>query len=171
MKFFTKITLTLITFVLLTQVVSAQTVNSGAWMIGGSAGFSSQKYKNDSKATSYLDLNPSLGYYIADDLAIGLGVDFNSVSFDGNSSSSFAVAPAVRYYVTNPIFLQVGANLGLNEGAGTSFGAAVGYSWFLNNSVAIEPALFFTSFGNDGDTFDGSVFGLSIGVQAFTGRN
>jgi len=167
MKSLMKLTLAMVGFLCMTQMVSAQTVGKGAWMVGGSAGFSVQKFKDADESTTFIGLNPTLGYFIADDLAIGLGIGFNSVSFDGNSSSTFNLGPFVRYYVTDPIFIQVGANLGLDEGAGTSFGAQVGYSWFLNNGVAIEPALFFTSFGNDGDALDYSVFGLSVGVQAF----
>lgn len=168
MKMITKSMFTLLAFVCITQVMTAQTVGKGAWMVGGSAGFSSTKVKNADFSTTRIDLNPNLGYFFADDLALGLALDFNSTSVDGNSSSTFGLGPFVRYYVTNPIFIQVGANLGLNDGAGTSFGAKVGYSWFLNDAVAIEPALFFTSYNNDGDLSDYSQFGLSIGVQAFT---
>lgn len=170
MKLFTR-TLSLVAFVCLAQLVSAQTVNQGAWMIGGSAGFTSINPKEGDESTSVLDISPNVGYYIADDLAIGLGISFTSVSIDGNSNSTTSLSPFVRYYVTNPIFLQVGADLGLDDGAGTAIGASVGYSWFLNNSVAIEPALFFQSYNEDGDFFDYTAFGLSIGVQAFIGRN
>ncbi len=170
MKLFTKL-FTLAAFVCCAQIASAQTVNQGAWMIGGDAGFSSFKVKDADNSTTFFNISPDLGYFIADDLAIGLGIDFQSVSFDGNSTSSFSLGPSVRYYVADPIFIQVGANLGLDEGAGTTLGAAVGYSWFLNNSVAIEPALFFNIYNEDGDFNDFSVFGLSIGVRAFAGRN
>jgi hypothetical protein len=167
MKNFTKISLLLVAMMFFGQLASAQTVGKGGWMIGGSAGFSSQKYKDADKSTSYLSISPSLGYYFADDFAVLLGVDFTNTSFDGSSSSTFSLAPGLRYYVTDPIFVQAVVDLGLNDGAGTSFDISVGYSWFLNNSVAIEPALFFSSSNNDGDNNDFTTFGLSIGIQAF----
>lgn len=170
MKIITK-NFMLISFVCLAQVISAQTVHKAALMIGGSAGFSSQKIKDADNSTTYFNLKPTVGYFFADDLALGLGVDFSSTSFNGNSNSSFSLSPFVRYYVTDPIFVQVHANIGLDDGAGTAFGAAVGYSWFLSNNVAIEPALFFTSVNNDGDAFDSTIFGLSIGIQAFANHD
>ncbi len=168
MKKFTKISLLLVAMMIFGQLASAQTVGKDTWMIGGSAGFSSQKYKNDDKSSSILSISPSVGYFFADDFAFLLGVDFTSISYDGASNSFFSVAPGLRYYVTDPIFIQVDADFGLNDGAGSSYGISVGYSWFLNNSVAIEPALFFRSANNDGDNFDFTAFGLSIGIQAFT---
>jgi len=167
MKNLMKFTLTLVGFLCMSQMLSAQTVGKGAWMVGGSAGFSSQKFKDADFSITKINLNPDLGIFIADDLAVGLGIGFESTSANSISSSTFAVGPFVRYYVADPIFIQVHADLGLSDGGGTSFGASVGYSWFLNNGVAIEPSLFFTSFNNDGDALDYSVFGLSIGIQAF----
>lgn len=167
MKFFTKAALTFILLVSLTRIVSAQTVNSGAWMIGGSAGLDIDNPKPDLvESTTSWFLSPVLGYFIANDLAIGTGLTLANSGFEG-SETFFSVGPFARYYVTDPIFIQVGGSFVLNEGGGSSIGASVGYSWFLNNGLAIEPALYFQSYGNDGDAFDGTSFGLSIGIQGF----
>lgn len=167
MKNFTKIALLLVAMMFFGQLASAQTVGKESWMIGGSAGFSSQKYKNDDKSSSILNISPNAGYYFADDFAILLGIGFRSISYDGESTSFFSLAPGLRYYVTDPIFIQADASFGLDDFGGTTFGISVGYSWFLNNSIAIEPSLFFESSNNDGDNFDYTAFGLRIGVQGF----
>ena len=167
MKSLMKITFTLVAILYMSQVLTSQTVGKGGWMLGGSAGFSSLKFKNADNSTSTIAIQPTVGYFFADDFAIGLGVSFVNTRFNGNSNSSTSVGPFARYYVTNPIFIQVGVDLGLDKGAGTLMKVSVGYSWFLNNDVAIEPALFFHINNNDGDALDYSVFGLSIGVQAF----
>lgn len=162
MKNLMKFTLTIFSFLCLTQV-SAQTVGKGAWMVGGSAGFNIQSIEDvdDSQTTIFLD--PTLGYFIADDLAIGLHLGFTSTSFAGNSTSTFGLGPFVRYYFVDPIFIQAGVDLDLSDNGGDPrFGASVGYSWFLNDGLAIEPALYF----NTGNSV--SNFGLSIGVQGFT---
>ncbi len=147
----------------LSQTASAQTVGKGAWMIGGSAGFNIQSIEDveDSQTTIFLD--PTIGYFIADDLAIGLHLGFSSTSFGGESTSNFGLGPFVRYYVVDPIFVQAFVDLDLSDDGGDPvFGAAVGYSWFLNDGLAIEPALYF----NTGNSVTN--FGLSIGVQGFT---
>ena len=167
MKIFTKSTFALIAFVCFSQLASGQTVGQGAWMIGGSAGLDIDNPKPDGfESTTSWFLSPVLGYFIADDLAIGTGLSIADSGFEG-SDVSFLLGPFARYYFTDPIFVQVGGLFNLNEGGGSAIGVSVGYSWFLNNGLAIEPALYFNSYGNEGDALDGTSFGLSIGIQGF----
>ena len=171
MKNLVKFTLTLIGFLCFAQAASAQAVNQGAWMVGGSAGFSSLKFKDADESTTFFNLSPNLGYFIADDLAIGLGVDLSSVSpAGGDSQTDFGLGPFVRFYFADAIFAQAGLNLGLGDNEFTEIDLRVGYSWFVDNSVAIEPALFYQIHGVDGDVLDYNVFGLAIGIQAFVDR-
>jgi hypothetical protein len=153
----------------MTFALTAQTVDQGTWMIGGSASFSSTKVKNV-PASTILDLSPKFGLFIIDDLAVGLGISFKSTSADTSSNSTFGLGPFVRYYLTDPIFVQAGVDLGLEDNSATSFNLSLGYSWFVDNTVAIEPALFFSSVNYDGESSDATIFGLSIGIQAFPGR-
>lgn len=162
MKMLSKSLLAMIAFLCIIEAVSAQTVGKGAWMIGGSAGFNIRKVKDVDGTTSKITVDPNLGYFIADDLAIGLELDFRSTSSGGNSTSTFGLGPFVRYYFTDPIFVQANVALDLSDGGGDPvFGAEIGYSWFLNNGLAIEPALYF----NTGNSI--SNFGLNIGIQGF----
>jgi hypothetical protein len=180
MKLFTRTSLVAIAMLSFAGFLSAQTVNQGAWMLGGSVGFSSLKVKDAENSTTYFNLSPNVGYYIIDDLAIGARINFLSISEDGDSESNFGFGPFVRYYVTDPIFLQVGYDLEAAVldwnlflgGEGSTLHAAVGYSWFLNSGVAIEPSLYLNLYSGDGD-FDADYtrFGLNVGVQAFAGRN
>jgi hypothetical protein len=173
MKNLVKITLSLVAFLCLSQVVSAQAVNQGAWMLGGTAGFRSESVKDSDVSVTTIDVSPNLGYFIADDLAIGLSLNLSSVSVDGNSSTDFGLGPFIRFYFADAIFAQVGANLGLGDREFTDLELGLGYSWFVDNSVAIEPKLFYRIHGVGDDVvgdFDSSVFGLSIGIQAFVDR-
>lgn len=166
----------LILFILMMTVVwsqqtIAQSVYSGTWMIGGSAQFSSTKIKNSDGATTSLDLSPNLGLFVIDDLAVGLGISFMSTSAGGNTNSSFGLGPFVRYYITDPVFVQGGVDLGLDDESATTFGLSIGYSWFIDNTLAIEPSLFFSSVNYEGENADATIFGLSIGIQAFAGND
>jgi outer membrane protein len=181
MKLITKPTFLLIVMLCLSGLVSAQTVGKGAWMLGGSLGFSSTKVKDADVSTTHIFLNPNVGYFIMDDLALGLDIAFFSESTDGESESNFGFGPYARYYITDPIFLQVGYAFDASPfdsqlfqaGGGSTFHAAVGYSWFLNNGVAIEPALFLNIYSDDEDSALQSFtqFGLSIGIQAFANHD
>lgn len=142
-------------------------------MLGGTAGFRSESVKDSDVSVTTIDVSPNLGYFIADDLAIGLSLNLSSVSVDGNSSTDFGLGPFIRFYFADAIFAQVGANLGLGDREFVDLELGIGYSWFVDNSVAIEPKLFYRlhNVGDDVlDDFDSSVFGLSIGIQAFVDR-
>ena len=174
MKLFTKTTIAFTVFVCLTQILSAQTVGKGAWMLGGTAGFSSQKYKDADESITHFNISPDLGYFFADDLAIGLDVAYSNTDFGSTSTSLFSVGPFIRYYLVDPIFLEVDANFGLGDLEFTEYGVAVGYSWFVNNSVAIEPKLFYRIHNvndNNNIDFDSNTFGLAISIQAFLNHN
>lgn len=173
MKNLVKFTFTLISFLCLSQAVSAQAVNQGAWMVGGSGGFRSTNFKDSDVSVTTIDLSPNLGYFIADDLAIGLALNLSSTSVDGESSTDFGLGPFIRFYFADAIFAEVGANLGLGDAEFTDIQLALGYSWFVDNSVAIEPKLFYRIHNVDDLNpvdFDASIFGLAIGIQAFVDR-
>lgn len=182
MKNFTKSIIAIFAFVCLAQAISAQTVGKGAWMLGGSAGFSSTKVKGADGSTTIINITPNVGYFFANDFALGARLNFLSTSAGGNSNSNFGYGPFARFYVTDPIFIQAGidfeaATLDLNSlfaGDGsTTIHAAVGYSLFLNNSVAIEPSLYINIYNGDKDNFDSDFtrFGINIGIQAFANHD
>lgn len=174
-----KLTTTLF-FVALTMSVlntlSAQ-ANKGAWMLGGSISFDSDKHKDDDGALTTLSIEPNVGYYIIDNLAIGLGVGYESIKYDGdNLATSSSIQPWARYYVYNGLFAQVGYEI-LSEKAleddavkGGRINIGVGYSWWLNNSLAIEPSIRY-GIGSGDLREDVSTFGLRIGIQGFIGRD
>ena len=177
MKNLVKITLSLVAFLCLSQVVSAQAVNQGAWMLGGTAGFESISPKVDgAESQTTINVSPNLGYFIADDLAIGLALNLQSVTnagfVEGADFTDFGVGPFVRFYFADAIFAQAGLFLGLGDNEFTDIELGIGYSWFVDNSVAIEPKLFYRLHGVDlpDDAGDFSTFGLSIGIQAFVDR-
>lgn len=159
---------------LFTVQSQAQTVNAGAWMVGGLAGFESSKADGDDDATNTILINPNIGYFVIDNLGIGLNLGFANVSHGDFSSTGLGVGPYARYYVFQGLFPQVGIMYNStkfeDEDAVTStdINLGVGYSFFLNNSVAVEPMLGYTIGGGDDKT---NTFGLMIGVQAFLGRN
>lgn len=182
MKLFTKAAFTCLLLVSLTRISSAQTVNSGAWMVGGNVGFNSVKTDGADASETWFNLTPNLGYYILNDLAVGVRLNFQSYSFDGASESQFGIGPWARYYFVNSLYAQAGIDFGstgmdffslLADEGSTTLNFGIGYSWFLNNSVAIEPSIQYSIYSGDADSFlsDYTRFGFNIGIQAFIGRD
>lgn len=151
----------------------AQTVSAGSWMIGGMAGFSSATADGADDALNTITISPNLGYFVIDNLGIGVNVGFVSQSLGDASLTQVGIGPYARYYVYQGLFPQVGIMYNSikfdDEDADTStdINLGVGYSFFLNNSIAVEPMLSYTIGGGDSKV---NTFGLMIGIQAFLGR-
>lgn len=98
------------------------------------------------------------GYFILNQLALGVKTDITSSSIKQYSSvneekskhsyHSVDIGPFVRYYTKQGIFVETFASLALwktsdpNESSSWknySYGLGIGYSWFVNPSIAIEP--------------------------------
>ena len=182
MKLFTKSTLALIALVSLTGIVSAQTVNKNAWMLGGTMGCNSIKTEGNDTSEIWFNLSPNVGYYITNDLAIGARFSLFTYSYGGSVNYQVGVGPWARYYFINSLFAQAGMDFGSAgfdffsfnaDGGSTTIHMGIGYSWFLNNSVAIEPSLQYSIYSADEDGLlaDYTRFGFNIGVQAFIGRD
>lgn len=194
-----KIVLTILAIIVFSAGYSQFT--KGTILLGGSsdAGFSltTNKIKangtttTDSKSNSF-NLQPTAGYFIADNFAVGAGLDLSlsSNKDDGSSakssSTSIALAPFGRYYFSK-LYAQVGLQLGSQKtkfttGNGvttestdgiTALNLGIGFPILLNESVAIEPLLGYRTITfKDKDTDNkftsGGIF-LSIGVYGYLG--
>lgn len=182
---------------LFASVCSYAQFEQGTLMIGGSAGleFTKDKNKNGgttverSKTTNFF-LEPQVGYFVIDRLAIGggLGLGLSSTKYtdeyggDKVNSTRIAVEPFARYYLPQNIFFQgkfmVGSvsykekNDGRTEKDSyslTGFALSAGYSILLNDNVAIEPQVGYQSEAQkDGDwKYVDSGFYLRAGLQVY----
>ncbi|MFN0014539.1 MAG: outer membrane beta-barrel protein [Saprospiraceae bacterium] len=166
------ITLSLAAFLcLLGTSLSAQT-QTGSIMIGGNAGF------NSSDGITQIEVAPMLGFFVIDQLAVGASLSFLNQSSDFGDGTRIEIGPFVRYYFMGEgkarVFGQANFDWtsiksgDLDAVTGTAFGGGAGVSIFLNDHVAIDGLVGYTSrsFG-EGDAV--GTFGIQFGVQAFFG--
>lgn len=131
--------------------------SEGDFFVEGNIGFGSTNNKNTEVKTSSFEFNPKAGYFISEDLAVGLELGFGSSKekFDGqdtDKNSYVAVGGFARYY-----FLDLGARFktygefGLayatvkdgispNELKVNAFGAGLGLgiNYFVTENIAIN---------------------------------
>lgn len=154
---------------------NAQT-GKGTWLVGGSAGFNSEKSAAaGSSSVSILNISPNAGYFFMDNLAAGLSVSLISASGSGSTATQFNAGPMVRYY-----FTEIGSNAKLfahaNFGFGstsytgassvssTNWGIKAGPAFFLTKNVALEATLGYgSSKVKDADAVNS--FGVNFGFQ------
>lgn len=159
----------LIAFCLIPITGLGQT-NAGSWLVNGSVSFSfndvSEEVNNDSRdiggLTTY-SINPSAGYFIIDGIAVGLGMDYYKYSYKDNDNDrfinrSFSLTPFIRYYSQLGPFFHGQISIGegsefekpenqnreeIFEYSVFGLGLGVGYPYFVNDHVAIEPVILF----------------------------
>lgn len=118
---------------LFTMVLSAQT-SMGSKYIGGTVGFSSTKAKaTGSEAQTSWSLSPELGYFIQDNLALGIRLNLGGTSQGDNSSSTLGGGLYARKFwdVSDNFNIFVGANLGYD---GSTNKSKVGTTTFESKS-------------------------------------
>lgn len=157
-------------------------------MVGGSGMFTSEDSETTfdtggkgSSNISYLEIFPTVGYFVADKFAVGLTPSFLVVNPYGrnNSSTAYGIGPFVRYYFLKPesrinIFSQVSYSYehwigkfgNYTKGNKTIFKA--GSAIYFNSSVALELSLAYglenTAYSSHAESST-KIFNAGIGFQ------
>ena len=172
----------------------AQT-NKGNFLLSGSAGditLLSNTTNNISTGIFDIDYETSMGYFIANNLAIGLSYSLEteslaqiSGSYEYTQANSISViAPFVKLYLGRNLYTKVffgyGTNTELitetgfydytNITTASSLGLSVGYSRFWNDFVSSDMSLGFGSVTDNeyGDVYTG--FSLKGGISLYTNK-
>lgn len=150
-------------------VATAQ-LQQGSTLVGG--GIGSIDFGLGSASNFNINLTPRVGYFIQDNVAIGAKVNLSYTGVkDGDDTFGYGLNGFGRYYFgdnefdtllkNGRWFIEAGLGIaGLNNapvGFNVNFGP--GYSYFLNEHVAIEGLLLY-----DGKFGSGSSNGLSLNV-------
>jgi hypothetical protein len=147
----------------------------GKWLIEANTGFGAIVGANTSLGYSSqgdakrMSIGAEGGYFVMDNLAIKLGLGYNSFDNGVADASGFAYKVGAKYYIMGNIPVQVdytGASGDLYDGGGDEtpsyIGVQAGYAIFLGQNVSIEPGVRYNASMNDNYTEDGQ-FQLQVG--------
>ena len=170
-----KLTFT-ITFCALVCLSFAQT-EEGSLLVGASSnlGFTSTSQDGFDENRTEFNFSPAIGYFVADNLSIGVALDLQSSKLGDFKSSSTAIGPFARYYFDGLFY--VGAGYGAlsvknenNGGSVTTNGGLLsfeaGYPIWIVDNIAIEPSLNY-AIGSGDLLEDISIFGLAVGFNIY----
>ncbi|CAA7196757.1 hypothetical protein CHRY9293_02832 [Chryseobacterium potabilaquae] len=158
-------------------------IAKGTTYVSGTVSYSSEQDNNDNTKENKLSLVPTVGYFVGTNLAVGLGVGYNSDmnkteltnGYNKFTKSAFVVEPFVRKYWTLSeklyIFGQLSVPMQFGNVKGetstnnvttsqktnfNSFGVSVkpGLDYFLNKNWTIEATI--GDFGYNNSKYDGS---------------
>lgn len=176
--------------------LSAQT-EKGNMLLGGGINFDftdndfdTGSSTNDVSTSTFINFNPSFGYFIADNFVVGasIGLAFTSTESDGgnfsSSSNGIAFGPFVRYYSESGLFGTAGLGFGsTNFEQDSDFGDAdftsstfswnigVGYAIFLNESISVEPTISYNRMSSDPNTDFGDERNIMSSINFGAGFN
>ena len=168
--------LLLILVLLCTTVGVAAQTEAGKIRIGGSSNLSFLNTKHDGfdDKLNELDFEVSGGYFIIDNLSLDLGLLFGyEKDGDDDAGTAFQGEIGARYYL--PVKMFVGASfdfLSLKEGdysaSGTGVNLKAGYSWFVKDNIAIEPAVGYRiGLSNKDDYTKFNQLSIRLGLSVF----
>lgn len=147
-------------FVLTAGVAHAQFEEGTAFVNTSLTGLNMQ-FNNDFK----LGVEAKAGYFFTDDWAVtgSAGLDYGQ-----SKLNSLFGGVGVRYYIEqNGLFLGAGLKYLHQDSGYNDFlpGVELGYCFFLNQSIAIEPALYYNISVKDSQKY--SECGLKVGFSYF----
>jgi outer membrane protein len=161
---------------------SAQDGMKGTYLLGATQDITSTGWSD-------IQITPSVGYFVSDNIAVGLGFSLANTNDNGdkatvgeNKTSTIEFSPFLRYYMDDKLFLVAG--IGLTNGTSTmsmdgvddvetkmsafGFNVGAGLSLMWGERVAIEPAFMIgtssSSTESGGTSTDGDS-GLNAGFQ------
>ena len=165
----------------LSSAFSQGNIKKGDWMLGGNAGFTSQKYAG--YKTTDFNLSPDAGYFFINNFAGGLraSVSSSKTEYQGDETkqSSYELAPFVRYYflpASQKVNIFADASFGFgqhkyNYGTGynksnfTQLGIMAGPAIFITPATALEIALGYNSSKVKDASDRTNQLGVSVGFQ------
>lgn len=177
----------------LTTVTYAQT-EKGSFFVGSDFGasFSSQKTvlrydgtKQGDGTTSTFKIAPNANYFIIDNLAVGLGLEYQRTKEKGSDATNeFVIAPNAHYFFPLEGSLKPFAGVKVGYGSisaadadsakfrGLVAGARAGVAYFLNEGFAVTGFVGYDhrSYTNKADSkgkVNIGVLGVGIGVALF----
>lgn len=149
--------------------------SKGKWLIEANTGFGAITGANTSLGYSsqgdlkQMSIGAEGGYFVMDNLAVKVGLGYNSADNGTTDASGFAYKVGAKYYIMGNIPVQVdytGASGDLYDFGGDEtpsyLGVQAGYAVFLGENVSIEPGIRYNASMNDKYTEDGQ-FQLQVG--------
>ena len=184
----------LIVAVAFASATYAQT-EKGNWMVGSDLSFSYETSKvttstKVNNVTTDVDVTtntfkfvPNLNYFVINNLAVGLGLEYQNTKVKG-ASNAFAIAPNAHYYfpIGGNLAPFVGAKVGYawdsvgssdeSKSRGLLFGVKGGIAYFVNQGAALTGYLGYDYQNlknkvNTNNSEKTGKFGVGIGVALF----
>ncbi len=111
---------------------------------------------------SHFDIGAKGGYLISDNFSLLADINY---TYYKDQFDKFNVGAGARYHISqNGLYLGAGVNLMVFEGTDVAPSVNVGYTFFLNKTVTIEPELYYRQSLVNHDDYSTVGFRIGIGI-------
>ena len=157
----------------------AQT-EKGKLMVGASSdlNFTSMSYDEADTTTNTFEVSPQVGYFVADNITVGLNASYSNTNPEGddNSTNVVGVGPFARVYFledekvrpyAQAAYLYKSTKTGDADAMNANeIGLTGGAAYFITDSVSIDAALNY-GLGMSNDMDDYSKINFGVGFNLF----
>ncbi len=166
----------IITTLLLTfSITSFAQTEKGEFIIGGNFDFNTKKHVGFT-VTEFI-FSPTVGYFVANNLAVGIGLDYSVTKFSAFKGESIAIMPFARYYFGKHDKLRFFGHAGIGLASGNlestdfsnrvssykskkfTYKAGLGASYFFTKNAALEGMLQYSNTKYD------NTLGFNLGLK------
>jgi len=135
-----------------------------------SASFSGLELGYNGSSDFNVGLQMKGGYFVMDNL-LALGtIGYNHIGGDDDTPDRFSIGAHGRYYIIqNGIYLDAGVTYkhGNHNYNDLMPAVEIGYAFFINRTVTVEPAIFYEQSIKDHSKYSNVGFRLGLGVYLF----
>lgn len=152
----------IIAFLATTLIANAQ-FEAGKVYVGASFSGADLSYNSSNKFK--IDVNANGGYFLADNWMVNGTVGLNKAGSDANSL--FTVGAGVRYLIQqNGLFAGIKCKCAFSSDYNDVMpGAELGYAFFINDKVTIEPSLYYNMSLKSYSKY--STVGVQVGIGLY----
>jgi hypothetical protein len=149
-------------------------IKKGNMIVGGtgSINYNLINYNSDSEPPFQtkdfgIDINPNFSYFFINNLALGISNTIGLSLEKSNNGYYLGIGPIIKYYLNNGLVFKAESSYlyghsELSKTNSVNFETGLGYAFFINSKVSIEP-LFLYKFNSKKFTlFENVVFGQTI---------
>ena len=130
--------------------------------IYANASLSGLDFSNNKIMGSHFEVGTKIGYFLWEDVSIVARLNYN---YYKNDFDIFNAQLGGQYYITqNGLFLGAGLNFMVFDGTDVAPSFQLGYAFFLNEKVTIEPEVYYNQSLTNSDY---STFGFRIGLGIY----
>lgn len=176
----------------------AQTTK-GSWMLGSTVGVSHLGYGQllpdnhagvtflqstvksgdlkESQNLTYTAIAPGVGYFVIDNLMLGLNVNYGFTKVEGETNTQFTAAPKIRYYFNSNSKIRFLAEVqggtvfekyeGEEKNTLLLLGARAGAARFVNDHVSLDLFVDYLYLKDKEPELKSNAFGVGVGLSFF----